>query len=61
MKHRANLRRDFSRISKDGSDINRFFNRKWVLTMCTVENLGISEASLSKLGIFPTYMLIDSP
>ena len=30
---------DFSNMPKDGSDIHRFSNRKWVLTMCTVRNL----------------------
>ena len=33
----ANLQWDFS--GKDGFDIHRFSNRKWVLTMCTVGNL----------------------
>ena len=27
----------FSSITKDGSDIDRFSNRKWVSTMCTFE------------------------
>ena len=49
---RAKLRWNFSSIPKDGSDIHRFSNRKWVSTMCTVGNLGISGASLSKLKKF---------
>ena len=43
---------EFSSKPKDGSDIHRFSNRKWVSTMCTVGNLWISEASLSKLEKF---------
>ena len=31
---RANLRWKLCSIPKDGSDIDRFSNRKWVLTMC---------------------------
>ena len=49
---RAELRWNFSIIPKDGSDIHRFSNRKWVSTMCTVGNLLISEVSLSKLDKF---------
>ena len=45
---RAKLRWNFSSTLKDGFDIHRFSNRKWVLTMCSVENLWISEASLSQ-------------
>ena len=36
---RANLHRNFSSIPKDGSDIHRFHNKQWVLTICTVRNL----------------------
>ena len=42
----------FSILPKDGSDIYRFSNRKCVSTMCTVGNLLMSEASLSKLEKF---------
>ena len=49
---RAELRWNFSSMLKDGFDIHRFSNRKWVLTMCSVGNLWISEASLSKLEKF---------
>ena len=35
----AELRWDFSSMPKDGFDIYRFSNRKWVLTMCSVGNL----------------------
>ena len=37
----ADLHWNFSSIDlpKDGSDIHRFSNRKWVLAMCTVGNL----------------------
>ena len=49
---RAELRWNFSSILKDGPDIDRFSNRKWVLTMCSVGNLWISEASLSRLEKF---------
>ena len=49
---RAELHWNFSSKPKDGSDIHRFSNRKWVSTMCTVGNLWISEASLSKLEKF---------
>ena len=31
-------------MPKDGSDIHRFSNRKWVSVMCKVGNLEISEA-----------------
>ena len=34
---------NFYSIPKDAHDILRFSNRKWVLTMCTVGNLWISE------------------
>ena len=44
---RAKLRWNFSSIPKDGSDIHRFSNRKWVSSMCNVGNLRISEASPS--------------
>ena len=30
---------EFSSMPKDGSDIDRFSNRKWVLTMWTLGNL----------------------
>ena len=30
---------NFSSMHKDGPDIHRFSNRKWVLTMCTTGNL----------------------
>ena len=36
---RAELHWKFSSILKDGFDIHRFSNRKWVLTMCIVGNL----------------------
>ena len=36
---RAELRWNFFSILKDGFDIHRFSNRKWVLTMCSVGNL----------------------
>ena len=36
---RAELCWNFSSILKDLSDIHRFSNRKWVLTMCSVGNL----------------------
>ena len=36
---RANLHWNFSSILKDGFDIHRFSNRKWILTMCSVGNL----------------------
>ena len=36
---RAELRWNFSSILKDGFDIHRFSNRKWVLTICSVGNL----------------------
>ena len=36
---RADLCWKFCSIPKDGSDIDRFSNRKWVLTMCTIGNL----------------------
>ena len=49
---RTKLHWSFSSISKDGSDIHRFSNRKWVSTVGNVENLGISEAFLSKLEQF---------
>ena len=49
---RAKLCWNFSSILKDGFDIHRFSNRKWVLTMCSVGNLWISEASLSQLEKF---------
>ena len=45
---RAELRWHFSSILKDGFDILRFSNRKWVLTLCNVGNLWLSEASLSQ-------------
>ena len=45
---RSELRWIFSNIPKDGYDIHRFPNRKWVSTMWTVGNLLISEASLSQ-------------
>ena len=32
---RAELHWNFSSILKDGFDIHRFSNRKWVLTMCS--------------------------
>ena len=31
----AKLHWNFSSIPKDGPDIHIFFNRKWVITMCT--------------------------
>ena len=43
---------NFSSMPKDGSDIHRFSNRKWVLIPCTVGNLWISQASPNKLGKF---------
>ena len=49
---RAELCWNFSSILKDGFDIHRFSKRKWVLTMCSVGNLWISEASLSQLEKF---------
>ena len=36
---RAELHWNFSSILKDGFDIHRFSNRKWVSTMCSVGNL----------------------
>ena len=38
----AKLHGHFTSILKDGLDINRFSNERWVLTMCTVGNLKIS-------------------
>ena len=35
----AELRWNFYSVPKDAPDIDRFFNRKWVLTMCTTGNL----------------------
>ena len=55
---RAELHWNFSSIPKDGSDIHRFSNRKWVSTMCTVGNLWISEASLSKLEKFQCSLVL---
>ena len=49
---RAELHWNFCSIPMDGSDIHRFSNRKWVLTMCTVGNLWISEPSLGILEKF---------
>ena len=49
---RAELGWNFSSILMDGFDIHRFSNRKWVLTMCSVGNLWISEVSLSQLEKF---------
>ena len=51
---RTKLRWNFSSIDllKYGFDIHRFSNRKWVLTMCSVVNLWISEASPSQLKKF---------
>ena len=46
---RAELHWNFSSAPKDGSDIQRFSDRKWVLTMCIAGNLWISETSRSKL------------
>ena len=48
----AELRQNFASMFKDGFDIHRFSNRKWVLAMCSVGNLWISEASLSQLEKF---------
>ena len=48
----AELCRNFSSILKDGFEIHRFSNRKWILTMCSIGNLWISEASLSQLEKF---------
>ena len=45
---RAELHRNFSSIPKDGSDIHRFSNSKWVLAMCIAENPLIPESSLSQ-------------
>ena len=56
---RAKLRWNFSSILKDGFDIHRFSNSKWVLTMCSHGNLWISEASLSQLEKFS--MQLSSP
>ena len=42
---RAKLRWNFSSIPKDGSDIHRFSNRKWVSSMCFFGNLWISGPS----------------
>ena len=49
---RADLHWKFCSIPKDGSDIDRFSNRKWVLTMCTIGNLYISVASIRQLETF---------
>ena len=48
----ANIHWIFSSTPKDGSDNERFSNRKWAMTMCYIGNLRISEASLIKLKIF---------
>ena len=48
----SKLRWNFSSTPKDGSDIHRFSNRKWVSGICFVGNLWISGASLSWLEIF---------
>ena len=44
---RAKLRWNFSSIPKDGSDIHRFSNRKWVSSMYFFGYLWISGPSLS--------------
>ena len=46
---RAELHWTFSSIPTDGSDIYRYSNGKWVLTMYFVGNIWISEASLSEI------------
>ena len=43
---------NYSTVPKDGSDIHRFSNLKWALTMWTVGNLWISGTSLSELKKF---------
>ena len=43
---------NFSIVPKEDSDIDRFTNRKWVLSRYTEGNLWISEASLSQLEKF---------
>ena len=48
----AEIHWNSSSIFKYGFDTDRFFNRKWVLTMCTVGNLSISGTSLSQLEKF---------
>ena len=45
---RVQLHFIFSSIPVEGSDIHRFSNTKWVLTMCTVGNLSLSGTFLSK-------------
>ena len=49
---RVKLGWNFFQYTKDGSDIYRYSNRKWVLTLCFVGNLWISEASFSKVETF---------
>ena len=36
---RAKLHWKFSSFNKDGSDIHRYYNRKWVLTVSFVGNI----------------------
>ena len=49
---RAQLYWIFSSKPEDSSDIYRYSNRNWVLTICTVGNLYILWASLNKLETF---------
>ena len=44
---RADLHWNFFSIPKNDSDIHRFCSRKWVLTMCTVGNLGKFQCSMA--------------
>ena len=57
---RAELCWNFSSIPKDGSDIHRFSNRKWVSTMWTVGNLWMSETSLSQQEKFQCSSDLDN-